>query len=69
MINGGWVSGRRFPLIRLQDIVGGALAVVAPPLGSLGRVIGPLARTSCVGGVVLSAGPLVTAGQSHVTHQ
>lgn len=49
--------------------MGGALAVVAPPLGSFGRVIGPLARASRVGGVVVRAGPLVHAGQSHVTHQ
>lgn len=49
--------------------MGRALAVVAPPLGAFGRVIGPFARTSCVGGVVLRAGSLVHGGQSHVTHQ
>lgn len=53
VINGGGVSRRGLSLIRLEDVVGGALAVVAPPLGAFGRVIGPLARTSRVGGVVL----------------
>lgn len=69
MINGGGVSRRRLPLIRLEDVVGGALAVVAPPLGSFGRVIGPFPRTSGVGGVIVRAGPLVPAGQSHVAQQ
>lgn len=69
MINGGGVSRRRISLICLEDVVGGALAVVAPPLGAFGRVIGPFARTSCVGGVFVRAGPLVHGGQSHVTHQ
>lgn len=69
VINGGGVSRRGFPLVRLEDVVGGALAVVAPPLGALGRVVGPFARTSRVGGVVLGAQSLVHAGESHVTHQ
>lgn len=69
MINGGGISRRRVSLTRLEDIVGGALAVVAPPLGAFGRVIGPFARTSCVGGVVVRASPVVNGGQSHVTHQ
>lgn len=67
LINGGGFSRRRISLISLK-IVGGALAVVAPPLGALGCVIGPFARTSCVGGVVLVAGPLVPGGYSHVAH-
>lgn len=49
MINGGGVSRWGIPLIGLKDVVGGTLAVVAPPLGAFGRVIGPFARTSCVG--------------------
>lgn len=49
MINGGGVSRWRISLIRLKDIMGGALAVVAPPLCTFGRVIGPFARSSCVG--------------------
>lgn len=69
VINGGRVSRWRISLICLEDVVGGALAVVAPPFGTFGRVIGPFARASCVGGVVIRAGPLVHAGQSHVTHQ
>lgn len=69
MINGGGVSRRRISLICLEEVVGGALAVVAPPLGAFGRVIGPFARTSCVGGVVVRPGSLVHGGQSHVTHQ
>lgn len=69
MINGGGFSRWRISLICLEDVVGGALAVVAPPLGTFGRVIGPFARTSRVGGVVVRAGPFVQAGHSHVTHQ
>jgi len=69
VINGGGVSRRRFPLIGLEDVVGGALAVVAPPLGAFGRVIGPFPRAGRVGGVVVGGGPLVHAGRSHVTHQ
>lgn len=69
VINGGGVSRWRFSLACLEDIVGGALAVVAPPLGAFGRVIGPLARTSCVGRVVIRADPLVHARHSYVTHQ
>lgn len=69
MINGGWVPGRRLSLICLKDIMGGALTVVAPPLGTFGRIIGPFAWTSCVGGVVFTAGPFVSAGQSHITHK
>lgn len=69
VINGGGVSGWRIPLICLEDIVGGALAVVAPPLCAFGRVVGPFPRAGRVGGVVFRAGPLVHAGQSHVTQQ
>lgn len=69
VVDGGRVFRWRISLICLEDVVGGALAVVAPPLGAFGRVVGPFARTSRVGGVVLTAGPLVHAGQSHVTHQ
>ena len=69
VINGGGVLGRRIPLISLHDIVGGALAVVAPPLGAFGRVIGPFTRTSRVGGVVVGGGPLLGTGQPHVAHE
>lgn len=69
MINGGWVSRWRISLIRLEDVVGGALAVVAPPFGALGCIIGPFAWTSCVGGVIVRAGPLFPAGQSNITHE
>lgn len=69
MVNRGGVSRWRISLIRLQDVVGGALAVVAPPLCTFGRVAGAFARTGCVGGVVVGAGPLVHAGQAHITHQ
>lgn len=53
MINGGGLSRWRFSLICLQDVVGGALAVVAPPLGSFGCVVGAFAWTSRVGGVIV----------------
>lgn len=49
MVNGGGVSRRGISLIGLEDIMGGALAVVAPPLGTFGRVVGPFAGTGCVG--------------------
>lgn len=43
--------------------------MVASPLGALGRVVGTLAGSGRVGGVVLRAGPVVGAGQPHVTGQ
>lgn len=52
MITGGGVSLRRVSLIGGKNVVGGALAVVAPPLGALGRVVGTLAWASGVRGVV-----------------
>lgn len=69
MINGGGVSRRGISLIRLKDIVGGTLAVVAPPLCPFGRVIGPFAQTSRVRGVFLRDGPVVHRGKCSITHQ
>lgn len=69
MINGGGVSRRGISLIRLKDVVGGTLAVVAPPLCPFGRVIGPFAQTRCVGGVVVGGGPVVHGGERGIAHQ
>ena len=48
--------------------MGRTLAVVAPPLCSFGRVIGPFAQASRVGGVVVGDGPVVHGGECGVTH-
>lgn len=69
MINGGGVSGRGISLIRLKDVVGRTLAVVAPPLCPLGRVVGPFAHTSGVGGVIVGGVPVVQGGERGVAHQ
>ena len=69
MINGGGLSWRGVPLIGLEDVVGGTLAVVAPPLRPLGRVIGPFAHAGCVGGIILRARPHLPAGEPHVAQQ
>lgn len=49
--------------------MGGALAVVAPPLGAFARLIGAFTRARRVGRVVIAGAPLVHAGQSNITHQ
>lgn len=69
MINGGGFSWRGISLIRLKNVVGGTLAVVAPPLCPFGCVIGPFAQTSCVGGVFVGGGPVVHGGERGVTQQ
>lgn len=69
MINGGGVFWRGISLIGLEDIMGGTLTVVAPPLGTFGRVIGPFAGTSCVGRVVIRGGPLIHGGECSIAHQ
>lgn len=69
VVDGGGVSLRGLPLAGREHVVGGTLAVVAPPLGALGRVIGALTGSGRVGGVVLGAGPLAGAGQPHVAGQ
>ena len=52
--------------LSLKDIVGGALAVVAPPLGAFASVVAPLARVAflappSVGGVILRTEPLLSS--------
>lgn len=69
MINGGGFSRWGLSLIGLEDIMGGALTVVAPPLGTFGRVIGPFAGTSCVGWVVIRGGPVIHGGECSIAHQ
>lgn len=49
------------PLIGLHHVMGGALTVVAPPLGSFGGFFGAFTWTSRVGGVIFRSGPVICA--------